>query len=232
MFENGKKKAVTFSFDDGVTQDRRFVGLLNRFGLKGTFNLNSELLGKPGSLIRDSVRVDHNKIPPEEVASLYRGHEVAVHTLTHPTLTGVEDPEEIVRQVEEDRKNLSALAGYPVTGMAYPGGGVNADARVAEILRTRTAVRYARTTVETRGFARQTDLFLFNPTVRMADFDALFSLAETFLALEPAEDALFYIWGHTYEFDIHDEWDRVEDFCRLISGREDVFYGTNAETLL
>lgn len=43
-------KAVTFSYDDGVTQDIRLVEILNRYGLKATFNLNSELLGKDGCL--------------------------------------------------------------------------------------------------------------------------------------------------------------------------------------
>lgn len=38
---NGKKKAVTFSFDDGVTQDIRLIEIFNKYGLKGTFNLNS-----------------------------------------------------------------------------------------------------------------------------------------------------------------------------------------------
>lgn len=46
---NGKKKAVTFSFDDGVVQDRRAVALLNKYGLKGTFNLNSNYLGQGGA---------------------------------------------------------------------------------------------------------------------------------------------------------------------------------------
>ena len=38
---NGKKKAVTFSYDDGVTQDCRLVEMMNTYGVKGTFNLNS-----------------------------------------------------------------------------------------------------------------------------------------------------------------------------------------------
>jgi hypothetical protein len=49
---NGKKKALTFSYDDGVTQDIRMTGLLNRYGLKGTFNLNSELLGKENVIFK------------------------------------------------------------------------------------------------------------------------------------------------------------------------------------
>ena len=34
-------KALTFSYDDGVEQDRRLVELFNKNNLKCTFNLNS-----------------------------------------------------------------------------------------------------------------------------------------------------------------------------------------------
>ena len=46
----GKKKAITFSYDDGVLQDRRLVEILNKYGLKATFNINSELLGTKNTL--------------------------------------------------------------------------------------------------------------------------------------------------------------------------------------
>ena len=52
-------KAVTFSYDDGVTQDIRMINLLNKYGLKATFNLNSELLGRDGHLIREGKWVSH-----------------------------------------------------------------------------------------------------------------------------------------------------------------------------
>ena len=121
---NGKLKAVTFSYDDGVTQDIRFIEMLDRYGLKGTFNINSELLGLEGHLIRQEKRVNHTKIPPEKVKEVYKNHEVAAHTLTHPTLITVEDDNEVIRQVEQDRLNLEKLTGYEILGMAYPGGGV------------------------------------------------------------------------------------------------------------
>ncbi|MBO4732880.1 MAG: hypothetical protein J5662_00230 [Clostridia bacterium] len=44
MWDN-KRKAVTFSFDDGVSQDIRMIELLDKYGLKATFNLNSQMLG-------------------------------------------------------------------------------------------------------------------------------------------------------------------------------------------
>lgn len=229
MSFNGKNKAFTFSYDDGVTQDIRLIEILDKYGLKCTFNLNSELLGKPGELIREGVRVDHIKVKPEDVKKLYANHEVAVHTLTHPTLTTLEDSSEIIRQVEEDCKNLSALWGRPVKGMAYPGGGVNADERVADIIRRSTSMKYARTTVCTHSFDLQEDLMLFKPTAWHKDWDILFDLAEKFIALDAKEPALFYVWGHSYEFDIDNSWDKFEEFCRLISGKNDIFYGTNSE---
>ncbi len=229
---NGKLKAITFSYDDGVTQDKRLVGIFNKYGLKATFNVNSELLGNPGSLVRDGQTISHCKIEKSEVADVYRGHEVAAHTLTHPNLTTQEE-KEIIRQVEEDRKNLEQLAGYPIVGMAYPCGGVNNNDFVADVLRRHTAIKYSRTITSTHDFEPQTNLLRFNPTVyHHGEWDKMFELAERFLSLTPDRPQLFYIWGHSYEFDIFNQWDGFEDFCRMVGGRDDIFYGTNREVLL
>ncbi len=231
MFD-GKYKAVTFSYDDGVTQDQRLISLFDRYGLKGTFNLNSGLFGKPGSLVRENVTVAHVKPRSEEIAGIYRGHEIAAHTRTHPMLPELNE-EEIIRQVEDDRLALSDLAGYEVVGMAYPGGGVNYDRRVADIIRKNTGIRYARTTVSSHNFNPQNDLYVFRPTVcQSAEWDLLFRLGQQFVDLKTDKPQIFYIWGHAYEFDIANTWDRFEEFCRLISGRADIFYGTNREVLL
>ena len=228
---NGKKKAITFSFDDGVKQDIRLVEIFNKYGLKGTFNLNSEYLGASGALTRNGVVVRHDKVAPQDVKSVYAGHEVAVHTLTHPNLTGL-DEEEIVRQVEEDRKNLSALCGYEVVGMAYPCGGVNNDDRVAEIIRRRTGVRYSRTITSSYSFDKQENLLRFNPTVYYVE-DRLEETVDKFLALETEEPKLLYIWGHSYEMDAdYISWETFERICQKLSGKEDIFYGTNKEVLL
>ncbi len=231
MMWNGKKKALTFSYDDGVTQDIRMIEILDRYGLKGTFNLNSELLGHSGSLIRNGVEVRHDKVAPEQVRRVYEGHEVAAHTLTHPFLPRTED-DEVIRQVEEDRRRLSALCGYEVVGMAYPGGGINHDGRVEALIRERTGIRYARTTDANARFSVQSDLIAFEPTVYHIDTDEMFALGERFLAYDGDAPALFYVWGHSYEFDAWNFWDRFEEFCAMMSEKDDVFYGTNREVLL
>ena len=228
-----KKKAITFSYDDGVTQDIHLVEMMNRYGLKGTFNLNSELLGLRGILTRGGQKISHYKLHPEDVRAVYAGHEVAVHTLTHPNLTDLTQAE-IIRQVENDRKNLSELAGYEVIGMAYPCGGVNNDDRVAEIIKNHTGVTYARTITDTHSFAPQDNLYRFNPSVyHIMDFDRLMELGRQFVELKTEEPAVLYVWGHSYEMDYTpDGWAKLDEFFRLVSGRDDIFYGTNREVLL
>jgi len=229
----GKNKAVTFSYDDGVTQDIRLAELFSKYGLKATFNINSDLLGLEGHLIREGVRVNHTKIAPSDIKAVYSGHEVAAHTLTHPLLPAISDEKEITRQVEEDRLKLSELCGYEVRGFAYPGGGINNDDRVAKIIKRTTGVKYCRTTTSTHSFDPQDNLYRFNPTVyHHREFDELFRLGEEFLKLKTDKPAVFYIWGHAYEFDIADTWGRFEEFLQMICRKNDIFYGTNSEVLL
>lgn len=229
---NGKMKAVTFSYDDGVTQDKRLIKMLNKYDLKCTFNINSGTLGSAGLLNRMNVTVSHVKPRPDEVRAIYEGHEIAVHTLTHPNLRVLPD-EEIIRQVEEDRIALSELAGYEVVGMAYPGGTGCFDAHVADLIRSNTGVKYSRTTTSTYNFdTPQKDLLAFDPTVYHMEWDKMFDLAEKFIEMKPDSPKVFYIWGHAYEFDIFDDWDKFDRFLALIANHDDIFYGTNKEILL
>ena len=225
---NGKKKAVTFSFDDGVTQDIRLVEILNKYGLKCTFNINSGLLGLPNRLER--LKVNHTKIKASEVKDLYAGHEVAVHSLTHPTLVGL-DEETIIRQVEEDRKALEELCGYPIVGMAYPNG--PNDDFVAGVIQNKSPIKYSRTTTATHSFKVQKEnLLRYNPTVHYIE-DCLDELVDKFLASESEEEQLLYIWGHSYEMDAGlITWEKFEEICQKLANRDDIFYGTNKEVLL
>lgn len=229
---NGKMKAITFSYDDGVTQDIRLIEIFNKYNLKCTFNLNSGKLGMEGSLSwPDGKSVNHTKVKAEDVKAIYDGHEVAVHSLTHPNLTKLSD-EEIIRQVEQDRINLSELCGYEVVGMAYPGG--HYDDRLVDILKNKTGVKYSRAVQRTKSFEPFTDLYRYCGTLyHHVDWNELFTLGEEFINLKADTPKVFYIWGHAYEFDIHPErWEMFDEFCKMISGKEDIFYGTNKEILL
>ena len=230
MFD-GKMKALTFSYDDGVTQDLRLIEIFDRYHLKATFNINSMLLGQQNTIIRQECVISHNKNRAEKLREIYGNHEVAAHTLTHPNLTQL-DCREVIRQVEEDRQNLARLAGYEIVGMAYPCGGVNNNDDVANIIKNNTGIQYARTITSCYGFDQQEQLYRFNPTVYHIEFQKMFELGEKFIKLREDKPQIFYIWGHSYELDIADGWTVIEEFCRLISNRDDIFYGTNKQVLL
>lgn len=228
---NGKKKAVTFSFDDGVMQDIRTIEILDKYGLKGTFNLNSARFGIQNPYESNGKTVERTTIEPWQVKEVYQNHEVAVHTQSHPNLTLLPDSC-VTWQVEEDRKALERLTGKEVRCMAYPCGGVNNDDRVADVIRNTSLIGFARTITSSYSFDLQENLLRFNPTLHFRDAQA-FALAEAFIHLKTDEPKVFYIWGHTYEFDDGDgAWERFEELCRLLAGKDDIFYGTNGQIFI
>ena len=229
MFPGNKRKAVTFSFDDGVVQDRRLVALFNKYGFKCTWNINSALLDFPGQISDRGITVNYSKISIYEVKDLYKGHEVAVHTLYHPDLC-VESEDSARLNIETDRLILEKLVGYPIIGMAYPGG--TFDDRVVDIIKNKTAIKYSRTIQHSYNFDRQEDLLRFKPTVHSMDFDNLSKLIDKFINMNPEVDQILYIWGHAYELDFEDTWDKFEQIIKKLAKKDDIFYGTNKEVLI
>lgn len=223
-----KNKIITFSYDDGVLQDIRLTELFRKYKIGATFNLNSSLLGNSNSLIRNGVKVDHTKVKPDEIKDVYSGFEIAGHTMTHPFLPTMLK-KDIIKEVEEDRKKLSELAGYEIVGFAYPGGGINYNSHIAKIIKENTNVKYARTTVETHDFDVQTDLYEFKPSVYHINYEKMVELGKEFVDLKCAEKKIFYVWGHSYEFDAWNFWDKFEEFLKLISFRDDIDYLSNKE---
>ena len=233
---NGKMKALTFSYDDGVLQDKRLVEILNKYNLKGTFNINSERFGEPGELWANhkTVLVDHSRLKAEDIKYVYDGHEVAAHTLKHTNLTTLTNDDEIAYNVEQDRLNLSELVDYEVVGLAYPGGYPNSNEHVAKVVKEKTNIKYARSVDTTKGFDPWPDLYQYRTTFEdCTSWDILFETGQKFLDLETDKPQIFFIWGHSYPFDAYpNRWEEFEEFCKMMSGKSDIFYGTNKEVLL
>jgi hypothetical protein len=219
LFPSFKARAVTFSYDDGVLQDEKVVGILNKYHLKGTFNVNAGLSGQ--EKIRGGIDCSYLKL--EESLGLYRGHEIANHTYHHPHLE--ELPFE--SQYEEYRKNLMALEKLftkDVKGSAYPYGTYNLD--TITVLND-LHVAYARTTQSTYDFHRPYDFLLWHPTIHHRD-DLLLPTLEKFYQSQD-ELPIFYLWGHSYEFALDDNFEILDGFCKDISKHEDVWSATNLE---
>jgi peptidoglycan/xylan/chitin deacetylase (PgdA/CDA1 family) len=227
MFANGKMKALTLSYDDGVEQDRRLVEILNRYGIKAAFNINSGI--QTGANAWENKTVHIKRLNVAGLPELYRGHEIAVHSLTHAHLEALDD-DTILNELEQDKINLERIFGQKVRGMAYPWGTFND--RVISIARG-LGLGYAREVKSSHSFAIPTgrELMAFQPTCHHKD-PLLLELVEKFITSKPTEPQLFYLWGHSYEFDVDNNWNVIEEFCKLVAGRDDIAYCTNAEGLL
>ncbi len=211
-FPGGKHKALTLSYDDGKEQDRRLIALFNRYGIKATFHLNSGLFADP------------KRIKPGEIAELYKGHEVACHTVTHPTIARCPLPE-VAEEVLEDRRALESIVGYPVRGLSYPNGSLSKE---IETLLPLCGIRYSRVVGSSDSFALPENPYRWQATCHHNH--RLQELGEQFVALYKQQYLyLMYVWGHSYEFDDKNNWDVMENFCALVGGRDDIWYCTNIE---
>lgn len=222
--KDGKRKVLTFSYDDGNAPDIRLVEIFNKYGFKGTFNINSGLL-----IDSDEVRKNpEGKLTRGEVVKYFTDyqHEVAVHTLTHPWLKSLRD-EEIIYEIVQDRINIEEITGRFARGMAYP---FNCFTNEQKKLLKSCGIVYSRTTDATHRFDFPSDWLYLEPTCHHND-EKLFELAEEFAECEPKWGIcrMFYVWGHTYEFDNDNNWDRIEKLAEYLSYRDDIWYATNIE---
>ncbi len=211
-FPGGKHKVLTLSYDDGRLEDRQLVSILNRHGIKATFHLNSGLCENP------------DRIPPAEWPTLYQGHEVACHTVTHPTIARC-PIEHTAMQVLEDRKRLEEVMQYPVRGMSYPNGSYNRE--IMDLL-PGLGIEYCRVVGNTDSFEMPEDYLCWKATCHHNH--NLLENAEQFVGLFKTQYLyMMYVWGHSYEFTADKNWDLMEAFCEKVGNREDIWYATNIQ---
>lgn len=221
LFPDFKEKALTLSYDDGTIHDKRLVEIMSKYGLKGTFNLNS------CNLEDASYRVTADEL--KEVY-LDTGNEIAVHGYRHLSLSAISEAQ-MVEEVFADRKNLEKITGQIITGMAYANGSY--DDRTVGVLKA-CGISYARTVISTCNF-NICDDWLRLPATCHHENAQLFELANKFLSNERNRyfwanaPKLFYLWGHSYEFANNNNWERIEQFAQIVGKHEDVWYATNGE---
>lgn len=224
-FPNGKAKALTLSYDDGVIQDKRLINILKPYGIKATFNINSGMFANEDA-------IDTGRMSLNQAKELYRNtyHEIAVHSVTHPFLEKLPLPI-AVDEVLQDRKNLEENFGGVIRGMAYPFG-TYSDSLI-EALKN-IGIAYSRTVISTCDFRIPTDWLRLTATCHHKD-SAQPELTEKFIKSNPDSERfnrqplLFYLWGHSYEFDNDNNWNVIEEFAQKIGNREDIWYATNIE---
>lgn len=231
-FPEGKSKALTLSYDDGLHQDIKLSEILSQHGIKCTFNLTSgSLKGAP-------------RLTPQEVSEyiLNKGHEIALHGSQHRA-EGKIRPIEGIRDILDIRLELEREFGTIIRGMAYPDSGISIFMNPANYETVRRYLKdlditYARTLGgDNDSFLLPQDWYAWMPTAHHTN-PHIFEYIDKFLAIDvnapntyidSRYSRLFYLWGHSYEFDRNDNWDLIEKICDRLAFHEDIWYATNTE---
>ena len=229
-FPGGKIKAVTLSYDDGTVSDKRLLEIINKYNLKCTFNLL-------GNKVEGEIDLSKKYIENEILA---KGHEIANHGYNHRSLSKIR-PIEGIRDTIDCRKVLEETFGIIVRGMAYPDNSVNRFTEPDTYKRVKSyleelEIAYARCAGgDNDSFALPEDWLNWMPTAHH-DNPKIMEYIDKFLSLDVSKLyhpnrtlKIFYMWGHAYEFDGNNNWEHLEDICKKLSGKEDIWYATNIE---
>lgn len=212
LLPNGKSKCVTFSYDDGRIYDVRLAEIFDKYGAKCTFNLNAFNVG-----------ANERYIDADTVKKFAEKHEIACHAYYHPFLERL-PVGALASEIYEDKKGLESIVKEPIIGMAYPFG--TYDNGVVSALKAMD-IKYCRTVKSTNGFGIPEDFLTWHPTCHHRDSE---QLAENFIKLNRSDRFyLFYIWGHSYEFNDNDNWEVIENTLETLSKDDSIWYATNGE---
>lgn len=213
-YKDGKRRALTMSYDDGMVYDFQLIEIFNKYGIKGTFHLNGHRY------------INMSDAELREVAEKYKGHEVSCHTISHPHLET--RPIQLATwDIVEDKKILEKMCGYIVRGMSYPFGKFNDD--VINCMKA-AGMEYSRTGRCTNGFPLPANWLAWDPTCHhKADLKGLWKTMEA--RLQWLDMPVMYIYGHSFEFNNDKNWGMIDEFCDWVSGNDDVWYATNVEIM-
>lgn len=231
-FPGGKAKAVTFSYDDGSLSDIKLCEIMNRYGIKGTFNLCGSFIGE-GESNRSFMSAAEIK---EHI--LASGHEIAVHGEYHRA-PGKQRPIEIITDMLNCRLHLEDLFGGIIRGCAYPDSGITSYANGTDYESVKRVLEeigivYSRSLAgDNDRFELPQDWYNWIPTAHHSNPEVM-NYIEKFnnLEIDPYSPRrtpkLFYLWGHSFEYQ-NNGWELCENICKALSGNDEVWYATNIQ---
>ena len=205
-------KIVSLSFDDGTIYDKRFIGLLNKYGLRATFNLNSGL--------KDFIWYYEDKpirrLNLEESKEIYKGHEVASHSLTHPYFSSLDEKRQI-QEVEEDILNLEKIFSRKIEGFAFPF--IDQTEANIQVVKNNIDLKYIRCSIFTEKILPK-DRYHVGINALYDDKDIYEKLERYKSNILP--NSLFVIAGHSYEFEVKNDWEKIEKLLKYLKENDEL----------
>ena len=240
-FPGYRLKAVTFSLDDCIVQDTRVMQILDKYGLKGTFNLWTSKFHDKDETTRQTVFNRYNN-----------HHEVASHSYTHPAFyvvnpngeldgTGMLQPymtyEQVIADLETSINDIDGLFGFKPQGLAWPRRVPSLRSDYEDILKylSEQGIKYARSISNTSNYNMPSDWLKWDSTCYVSPYysNSFDTHADKFLGFDTnSELALLSAWGHATDFTSEAQWQTFDDACAKFKDRDDVWKATNIDICL
>lgn len=239
-----KKIIFTTSWDDGHILDKRVMGLLNRYNMKGTFYITVN--GK-------------NRLTDDDLKIISKMHEIGAHTLNHPYLTKIKE-NEALEQIKQSKIYLENIIDKPVKMFAYPSGDYNDSVKnlvkLSDFIGARTTQDWT-FNADADNYEMPATIHIYPHPVRRSiknwkgairpvinnmpgiikyhlPFSAFFSwtnLAKALFDYVCKNGGIYHLWGHSWEIEQYDMWEDFEEFLKYVHNQNGVKYLTNGEII-
>ncbi|MBA3788862.1 polysaccharide deacetylase family protein [Patescibacteria group bacterium] len=229
-----KKTIVTTSWDDGHVLDVKLSELLRKYEIKGTFYISPE----------DREFPIQDRLTNQQIVTLAQDFEIGAHTMTHPDLTKLSD-EDARKEIDDSKEYLEKIVQTPISSFCYPSGFWEKRhenmVQEAGFTLARTVKRFA-TAIGSDVYALPTTIHAYRhwsdalPILKEVGVRRFFKsylnwdyLAIVLFEKTRSEGGVFHLWGHSWEIEKNNDWERLENVLQYISKREGVRYLTNQE---
>ena len=232
-----KKVIVTTSWDDGHILDKKMATLLKKYNLRGTFYISP----------KDREIDPGKRLSSKEIIEMSKDFEIGAHTMTHPRLSRIKK-EEAEKEIKGSKEYLEKLIGKRVNSFCYPGGNYRKihtkQVEKAGFVLARTIKTYkfklgknhfemptgfhAYQHMRPWNFASYAN---YNPFKIIHYYFNWDELAKTVFDSVMRSGGVFHFWGHSWEIDNNNDWERLENVFKYISNRENVDYVINKDLI-
>lgn len=229
-------KLITTSWDDGHILDFKLAELLNKYNLPGTFYI-------------PKTNAEHQVMEAAQIVELAKQFEIGGHTMHHTRLR-MKNRQQIDAEVLGCFNWLHNLLGYPPVSFCFPGG-IFSPESIASVYES--GFKVARTT-ELLSIDKQVAHRLVPTTLQVYDHSAftyfkhlvkrqhwqnmarwlssnslynLQILTEDYLKRIETSGGCFHLWGHSWEMEEYQLWNKLEKIFETISNRPNFTYIPN-----
>lgn len=232
------RPVVTTSWDDGHVLDLKLADLLTKYGIKGTFYVSPQC-----HELAEKDRLTHGQIK-----TLSHNFEIGAHTMTHRSLPALE-PTEAQKEIYDSKTHIEKVTGRTITSFCYPRGEYTKThvsfVHSAGFTLARTVKRFV-TEIGSDPLQMPTSIHAydhwsdvwgvmkvvhFNPVRFFYLYHRWDRQAIALFDKVLVEGGVFHLWGHSWEIDKNGDWDRLEAVLHYLSGKREVSYVTNNQSI-